>query len=58
MSEVIKIIGKLSCSVARFKFAGTGKISDIGCGRGKYHTVNVPLKEAINDQQYFDVFSR
>jgi len=58
MSRASTITGKLSCSVTRFKFAGTGKISDVGYGRGKYHTVNVPLKEAINDQQYFDVFSR
>eukprot|EP00794_Sanderia_malayensis_P000277 gene277-901_t len=39
-------------------FPGTGALSDIGKGRGLYHTVNVPLKDGINDKQYCDVFSR
>ena len=42
----------------QINLTGTGKISDIGHGRGKYHSLNVPLKDGIDDQQYFDVFSR
>jgi histone deacetylase 8 len=25
-------------------FPGTGKLEDVGFGKGKYHTINVPLK--------------
>ncbi|RZF39959.1 hypothetical protein LSTR_LSTR002362 [Laodelphax striatellus] len=37
-------------------FPGTGDIFEIGAESGKYYTVNVPLKEGIDDQSYFQVF--
>lgn len=39
-------------------FPGTGTIDDIGCGRGKYYSVNVPLNDGITDEQYFYLFNR
>jgi acetoin utilization deacetylase AcuC-like enzyme len=38
-------------------FPGTGDLLDIGCGEGKYFSLNVPLKPYINDDQFTDVFS-
>ena len=32
-------------------------MSDIGGGRGKFHTVNVPLHEGVQDGQYHALFS-
>ena len=37
---------------------GSGKLDDVGKGRGKYFTVNVPLKDGIEDKQYVDVVTR
>lgn len=37
-------------------FPGTGSIHDIGLERGKYHSVNVPLFEGINDDYYESIF--
>lgn len=37
-------------------FPGTGNIRDIGCGTGKYYSVNVPLLDGIDDIQYFNIF--
>jgi len=33
-------------------------VTDIGVGKGKYYAVNVPLKDGIDDQMYFTVFTR
>ena len=30
---------------------------DIGCGEGKYFSLNVPLKPFINDKQFEDIFT-
>lgn len=38
-------------------FPGTGDITDTGTGRGKHHSVNIPLKEGVTDQMYRRVFS-
>jgi histone deacetylase 1/2 len=38
-------------------FPGTGDLLDIGCGEGKFFSLNVPLKPYINDAQFMDVFS-
>jgi histone deacetylase 8 len=38
-------------------FPGTGAVADIGRGRGKFHTINVPLHEGVQDHQYYSVFS-
>ena len=37
-------------------FPGTGDSYEIGAQNGKYYSVNVPLKDGINDQAYHDVF--
>ena len=39
-------------------FLGTGYIGDTGMSRGKYYTVNVPLKDGIQDEQFVDIFTR
>ncbi|KAF1743950.1 hypothetical protein MXB_5275 [Myxobolus squamalis] len=37
-------------------FPGTGDIRDIGIDKGKYHCVNVPLRDGITDQVYETIF--
>lgn len=37
-------------------FPGTGDISDIGAGAGKYCSLNFPLKDGMDDQSYLDIF--
>ena len=37
-------------------FPGTGDIKDIGVGRGKYYTINVPLKEGMDDESFISIF--
>ena len=37
-------------------FPGTGDLMDIGYGEGKYYSLNVPLKQLVNDTQFIDVF--
>ncbi|MCL4126126.1 UNVERIFIED_CONTAM: hypothetical protein GTU68_055075, partial [Idotea baltica] len=32
-------------------FPGTGKVTDVGMGRGRFYSVNVPYKAGINDSQ-------
>lgn len=36
-------------------FPGTGDMYEIGAEAGRYYSVNVPLKEGIDDQSYFQV---
>lgn len=43
----------LSCS-----FTGTGSHYDVGFGKGKYYSVNVPLKDGITDKPFIEIFSR
>ena len=38
-------------------FPGTGDVNDVGHGRGKYHSVNFPLKDGIDDESFKDIFS-
>jgi len=38
--------------------AGSGDVSDVGVGKGKYYAVNVPLKDGIDDQTYVNLFTR
>lgn len=33
-------------------FPGTGALDDIGYGKGKGYTVNVPLKDGMDDDSY------
>lgn len=37
-------------------FPGTGDIRDVGYGKGKYYSVNVPLRDGIDDASYHSVF--
>lgn len=37
-------------------FPGTGDLTDVGAASGKYYSVNVPLNDGIQDQQYLDLF--
>lgn len=37
-------------------FPGTGDLKDIGAGRGRYYSVNVPLKDGITDDTYQSIF--
>jgi len=37
-------------------FPGTGDIRDIGYGKGKYYSLNVPLDDGIDDESYHYLF--
>uniref|UniRef100_A0AC34REB1 Histone deacetylase n=1 Tax=Panagrolaimus sp. JU765 TaxID=591449 RepID=A0AC34REB1_9BILA len=37
-------------------FPGTGEMTDIGKGNGKYYSVNLPLREGMDDESYADLF--
>ncbi|KAL7076058.1 hypothetical protein ACQ4LE_004561 [Meloidogyne hapla] len=37
-------------------FPGTGDMYDVGLGQGRYFSVNVPLREGIDDESYHGVF--
>lgn len=37
-------------------FPGTGDIRDVGHGKGKYYSVNVPLRDGIDDESYRSIF--
>ena len=48
----------LTCSLHKYKdfFPGTGNFDDIGFGPGRYHSVNFPLAEGIDDLTYQRIF--
>ena len=37
-------------------FPGTGHLKDVGHGKGKHYSVNVPLRDGIGDQGYESIF--
>merc|ERR1719220_3390699 len=37
-------------------FPGTGDLRDIGAGRGKYYSLNFPLRDGIDDTSYEGLF--
>ena len=37
-------------------FPGTGDVKDVGVKSGKYYSVNVPLRDGINDETYASIF--
>lgn len=37
-------------------FPGTGSVNDIGAGKGRYYSVNVPFRAGINDDDYEKIF--
>ena len=48
----------MTCSFHKFKeyFPGTGHIDDIGHNEGKYHAVNFPLNEGLDDENLQYIF--
>jgi len=48
----------LTCSLHKYKdfFPGTGNYDDIGFDKGRYHSVNFPLAEGIDDLTYEHIF--
>ncbi|PWA00179.1 hypothetical protein BB558_003763 [Smittium angustum] len=48
----------MTCSFHKYGeyFPGTGDLRDIGEGKGKYYSVNFPLKDGIDDESYSTVF--
>lgn len=48
----------MTCSFHKFGeyFPGTGTQEDKGMDKGKYYTVNVPLKDGITDEAFKTVF--
>ena len=39
-------------------FPGTGKIENIGQGKGKFHSLNFPLRDGIKDEDYIYIFDK
>jgi histone deacetylase 8 len=37
-------------------FPGTGRLKDLGSGKGKNHTFNIPLKPGITSESYLELF--
>ncbi|KAF7965320.1 hypothetical protein HWV62_44484 [Athelia sp. TMB] len=37
-------------------FPGTGELRDIGVGKGKHYSLNFPMRDGINDENYKSVF--
>ncbi|KAK5122570.1 hypothetical protein LTR85_003833 [Meristemomyces frigidus] len=48
----------MTCSFHKYGeyFPGTGELRDIGVGGGKYHAVNFPLRDGVDDKSYKGVF--
>ncbi|KAI4545309.1 hypothetical protein R6Z07F_020076 [Ovis aries] len=36
-------------------FPGTGDVSDVGLGKGRYYSVNVPIQDGIQDERYYHI---
>ncbi|XP_073456710.1 histone deacetylase 8 [Aquarana catesbeiana] len=36
-------------------FPGTGDVIDVGLGKGRYYSVNVPLEDGITDDKYYHI---
>lgn len=39
----------------RFCFSGTGDVTDVGLGKGRYYSVNVPIQDGIQDEKYYQI---
>jgi len=49
----------MTCSFHKFGgafFPGTGDVQDVGAGAGKNYSVNVPLRDGMDDESYQGVF--
>ncbi|XP_060532176.1 histone deacetylase 8-like [Cylas formicarius] len=38
-------------------YPGTGSLNEVGLGKGKYYSINVPLKEGVSDETYLAAFN-
>ncbi|GMT07778.1 hypothetical protein PENTCL1PPCAC_29952, partial [Pristionchus entomophagus] len=38
-------------------FPGTGDLTDVGEGKGQFYSLNVPLRDGINDLTYYSIFT-
>ncbi|KAF1572161.1 UNVERIFIED_CONTAM: Histone deacetylase 1, partial [Eudyptes robustus] len=49
----------MTCSFHKYGeyFPGTGDIRDIGAGEGRYHALNFPLRDGIDDATYESIFA-
>ncbi|XP_003228687.3 histone deacetylase 8 isoform X1 [Anolis carolinensis] len=36
-------------------FPGTGDVTDVGLGKGRYYSVNVPIQDGIQDERYYQI---
>ncbi len=55
----ILILFEFNFKIIYFIFkTGTGSVEEIGKGKGKYFTINVPLQMGITDEMYFHIFSK
>ncbi|KAM9269834.1 histone deacetylase 8 [Cariama cristata] len=36
-------------------FPGTGDLTDVGLGKGRYYSVNVPIQDGIQDEKYYQI---
>ncbi|XP_075752674.1 histone deacetylase 8 isoform X2 [Pelodiscus sinensis] len=34
---------------------GTGDVTDVGLGKGRYYSVNVPLQDGVRDEKYYQI---
>lgn len=48
----------MTCSFHKFGdyFPGTGSIQDVGHGQGKYCSVNIPLRDGVDDESFEHLF--
>lgn len=37
-------------------FPNSGSIDDVGSSKGKFYSINVPLKDGVCDETYIDIF--
>lgn len=44
--------------MALLSFTGTGDVSDVGLGKGRYYSVNVPIQDGIQDEKYYHICER
>ena len=44
------------CRYGQQFFPGTGDMDEIGVGPGKYTSINLPLKDGIDDEGYMSLF--
>lgn len=44
-----------SLTAACFHFPGTGDVTDVGLGKGRYYSVNVPIQDGIQDEKYYQI---